>query len=93
MKILKNFRLELPILRAIEELKQKLNLQTETDVIKEAIKQLAYTNGIDLKPECRWLQGMTREKNRIMIYCGLKTNWIPYNRCLTCKNWGRRILS
>jgi len=91
-KILANFRLELSYLRAIEDLKNKLGLKSNTQVLKEAIKQLAYSNGIELKGECRWLQNTTTTKGRIQVYCGVRGNWIPYQSCLKCDKWGRRFL-
>jgi len=91
-KILRNFRLELSYLRALEDLKQKLNMKTSTQVLEEAIKQLAYSNGIELKGECRWLQNTTKTKGKIQVYCGVRANWIPYKVCLKCDKWGHRFL-
>ena len=89
MKALVNFRTSLPYLRAIEDLKKALNMK-KTVVMEEAIKQLAYEKGVGLKADCQWNQNKTTVKGKLEIYCGVKGDWIPYQACLKCNDWGRR---
>ena len=90
-KIPVNLRLDIAYIRAIHDLKNRLNLDTLTSVIEEAIRRLLLDNGMALKGDCPYRRNIRRNKGRIEVYCSnprvFKGDWVDYKNCLNCKEW------